>query len=142
MQDESHDARAQRLKEIFQGLFLLAQRKGASTASVGINDTAFAVSDNGPGWTARTFRRQFPVWDLSRRLHEIGCTEMQIESRSRRGGWTAGLSLAGIIFPQEEAVPWPAAVPTGVRRSSSMPAAATSWSTCEPPQPTWAAHAA
>jgi len=88
MQDDSQDARAHHLKEIFQGLFLLAQRRGASTASVGIYDTAFAVSDNGPGWTARTFRKQFPAWDLGRRLHEIGCTEMQIVSRSRRGGWT------------------------------------------------------
>ena len=90
MQHDSADTRAHHLMEIFQGLFLLAQRKGATTASVGIHGTAFAVSDNGPGWTARTFRKQFPAWDLGRRLHEIGCTEVQMVSRSRRGGWTTG----------------------------------------------------
>jgi hypothetical protein len=80
----------QRLLEIFQGLFLLALRKGATLASVGIHGTAFAMSDNGRGWTRHAFQKEFPAWDLGRRLHELGCAEVQIVSRSLRGGWSTG----------------------------------------------------
>jgi hypothetical protein len=85
------ERRAQRLQEIFQGLFLLALRKGAAIASVGIHGAAFAVTDGGRGWTRLAFQKEFPAWDLGRRLHELGCTEIQVVSRSRRGGWTTGL---------------------------------------------------
>ncbi len=91
MQEYSDEARrTQRLQEIFQGLFLLALRKGATIASVGVHGAAFAVSDDGRGWTRLGFQRDFPAWDLGRRLHELGCTEVQVVSRSRRGGWTTG----------------------------------------------------
>jgi hypothetical protein len=97
---DSPDRRPDGLKQIFQGLFLLAQRKGATTASVGIHGTAFAVSDNGPGWTERSFRKEFPSYDLGRRLHEVGCAEVQVVSRSRRGGWTTGRLPPMQLTPQ------------------------------------------
>lgn len=91
MQRYSEEERkAQRLQEVFQGLFLLALRKGAKIASVGIHGAAFAISDDGRGWTRLAFQRDFPAWDLGRRLHELGCTEIQVVSRSWRGGWTTG----------------------------------------------------
>ncbi|MEW6569426.1 MAG: hypothetical protein AB1449_14925, partial [Chloroflexota bacterium] len=83
MQEHSDEARrARRLQEIFQGLFLLALRKGATIASVGVHGAGFAVSDDGRGWTRLGFQRDFPARDLGRRLHELGCTEVQVVSRS------------------------------------------------------------
>jgi hypothetical protein len=88
MHNYTLERRPEHLREIFQGLFLLALRKGATIASVGIHGTAFAISDNGRGWTRRAFEREFPAWDLGRRLHELGCVEVQVVSGSRRGGWS------------------------------------------------------